>query len=125
MDIEDRFSHPRSAGSFARVLGHYVRETHALSLSQAIDKMSLMPAKRLEAFVPSMQKKGRLQVGADADIVLFDPAEVSERARYLDAKQYSIGMRFVMVNGQFVVRDGKLVPNIYPGRPIYSGQRRQ
>ncbi len=124
MDIEARFSHPRSAGSFARVLGHSVRETHTLSLSQAIDKMSLMPARRLEAFVPSMRKKGRLQVGADADIVLFDPTEVSERARYLDAKQYSIGMRHVMVNGQFVVRDGKLVPNIYPGRPVYSGSRR-
>ena len=122
-DIENRFSHPRSAGSFARVLGHYVRDTGALTLSQAIRKMSLMPAQRLEGFVPEMKRKGRLQVDADADLVVFDPKTVSEQARYLDAKQYSKGMVYVLVNGRFVVDHGKLVRNTFPGRPIYSRLR--
>ena len=119
-DIEDRYSHPRSAGTFGRILGHYVRETHALTLSDAILKMSLMPAQRLEGFVPAMKKKGRLQAGADADLVLFDPATVAERARYLDAKQYTVGMRYVLVGGHFVVDGGKLVPNTFPGMPVLA-----
>jgi hypothetical protein len=124
LDIENRYSHPRSAGTFARVLGHYVRETGVLTLALAIRKMSLMPAQRLEAFVPAMKKKGRLQVGADADLIVFDPEQVSERARYLDAKEYSKGILFVLVNGQFVVRRGELVKGIFPGRPIYSQYRK-
>jgi hypothetical protein len=122
-DIENRFSHPRSAGTFARVLGHYTRDTGALGLSQAIGKMSLMPAKRLENFVPGMKLKGRLQAGADADLVVFDPRIVAERARFLDAKQYSQGMRYVMVNGRLIVDRGKLVANVSPGRPVYSALR--
>ena len=82
--------------------------------------MSLMPAQRLEAFVPAMKKKGRLQVGADADLILFDAQQVSERARYLDAKEYSKGILYVMVNGQLVVRRGALVSGVFPGRPVYS-----
>jgi Amidohydrolase family len=124
LDIENRYSHPRSAGTFARVLGHYVRETGALTLSQAIRKMSLMPAQRLEAFAPAMKKKGRLQVGADADLILFDPQRVSERARYLDAKEYSVGILYVMVNGQFVVRRGSLTKEVFPGKPVYSRYRK-
>lgn len=124
LDIENRYSHPRSAGTFARVLGHYVRETGALTLPQAIRKMSLMPAQRLEAFVPAMKQKGRLQVGADADLILFDPAQVSERARYLDAKEYSKGILYVLVNGQLVVRRGALVSGVFPGQPVYSQYRR-
>src|SRR5213592_1812550 len=66
--------HPRTTGTFARVLGRYVRETRSLSLMDAIRKMTLMPAQRLEARVPAMRQKGRLRVGADADITIFDPA---------------------------------------------------
>jgi N-acyl-D-aspartate/D-glutamate deacylase len=124
-DITDRFSHPRSAGSFARVLGHYTRETGALSLTQAIRKMSLMPAQRLEGFVPAMKKKGRLQTGADADLIFFDPDQVSERAHYLDAKQYSKGILYVMVNGQLVVQKGGIVKGVFPGQPVYSYYRQQ
>ena len=123
LDIENRYSHPRSAGTFARVLGRYVRETGVLTLSEAIRKMSLMPAQRLEQFVPAMKKKGRLQVGTDADLVIFDPQQVSERARYLDAKQYSKGILYVLVNGQLVVRDGSVVKDVFPGRPVYSRYR--
>lgn len=122
-DIENRFSHPRSAGSFARVLGHYVRETGALTLSDAIRKMSLMPAQRLQGFVPQMKRKGRLQIDADADLIVFDPKTASEQARYLQAKQYSKGMVYVLVNGRFVVDHGQLVRDTFPGRPIYSGLR--
>ncbi len=125
MDIENSYSHPRSAGTFARVLGHYVRETRSLSLMDAVRKMSLMPAQRLEAFVPAMKKKGRLQLGADADIVVFDPDQVGERARYGDAKEYSRGFSYVLVNGQFVVYKSTLVGDVFPGRPIYSGYKRR
>ena len=119
-DIVDRYSHPRSAGTFARVLGHYVRETGSLTLLQAVNKMSLMPAQRLEGFVPAMKKKGRLQAGADADLILFDPEHVAARAHYLDAKQYSQGVIHVLVNGCFVVKQGALVRNVFPGQGIYS-----
>ncbi|WP_229726775.1 amidohydrolase family protein [Sphingomonas alpina] len=119
-NIEGPNSHPRSAGTFARVLGHYVRETQVLSWSEAIRKMSLMPAQRLEAFVPSMRRKGRLQAGADADIVVFDPKTVGAKATYGDAKRYSDGFQYVMVNGALVVDRGALVPDVRPGRPVYS-----
>ncbi|WP_380872414.1 D-glutamate deacylase [Sphingomonas sp. DBB INV C78] len=119
-DIAGPNSHPRSAGTFARILGHYVRETGVLAWSEAIRRMALMPAQRLEAFVPAMRRKGRLQAGADADIVLFDPDKVGARAAYGDAARYSEGFNYVMVNGVLVVDQGKLVPDVRPGRPIRS-----
>jgi N-acyl-D-aspartate/D-glutamate deacylase len=82
--------------------------------------MSLMPAQRLEAFVPSMKRKGRLQVGADADIVLFDPKTVGAAATYGAADRYSEGFRYVMVNGALVVDGGALIAIARPGRPVYS-----
>ena len=118
--IEGANGHPRSAGTFARVLGHYVRETKALGLNEAIRKMTLAPAQRLQSFVPAMARKGRLQAGADADIVLFDPATVGTKATYGDAARPSDGFRYVMVNGVFVVDGGKLVEGVAPGRPIQS-----
>ncbi|MBW8910443.1 MAG: amidohydrolase family protein [Sphingomonas sp.] len=124
MDIVDDNSHPRSAGNFAHVLGHYVRETKTLALMEALRKMTLQPAQRLETFAPAMKRKGRLQVGADADIDIFDPATVQAGAGYQHAKRYSSGMRWVLVNGRFVVRDGKLVTGVYPGEPVYGGAKR-
>lgn len=120
LDPIDANSHPRTVGTFSRVLGHYVREARTISLMEAIRKMSLMPAQRLEAFVPPMKRKGRLQVGADADIVLFDPEVVAAHATYGDAKQFSIGFRYVMVNGVLVVDRGELVGGVRPGRPVYG-----
>jgi cytosine/adenosine deaminase-related metal-dependent hydrolase len=119
-NIEGPNSHPRSAGTFARVLGHYVRETHTLDWSEAIRRMTLMPAQRLESFVPAMHKKGRLQAGADADIVLFDPDVVGTKATYGDAARYSEGFRYVMVNGVLVVDGGALVDGVEPGKPVMS-----
>ncbi|HEV2984252.1 MAG TPA: amidohydrolase family protein, partial [Vicinamibacterales bacterium] len=116
--IENGKGHPRGAGTFARVLGRYVREQNALGLMEAVRKASLMPARRLESMSPAMRQKGRLAVGADADISVFDPARVIDKATYENAAQYSEGFRYVMVEGTFVVRDGKLQDGVAPGQAI-------
>ncbi len=110
--------HPRSAGTYARVLGKYVREEKALTLMDAIRKSSLMPAQRLEAMSPQMRQKGRLKVGADADISVFDPNRVIDKATFENPKQYSEGFRYVLVEGTFVVREGKLQEGVAPGQGI-------
>ena len=110
--------HPRGVGSYARVLGHYVREQKVIPLMDALRKMSLMPALRLEKAVPMMRSKGRVKVGADADLVVFDPEKVIDRATFENSAQYSEGIRHVLVNGVFVVRDEKLVEDVKPGGGI-------
>ncbi|HYL34600.1 MAG TPA: amidohydrolase family protein [Bryobacteraceae bacterium] len=107
--------HPRSAGTFCRVLGLYVREQKAIPLMDALRRMTLMPAQRLEASVPAMRNKGRIRVGADADITVFDPDHVIDRATFEKPAQYSDGIRYVLVGGTFVIRDGKTVEGVYPG----------
>jgi N-acyl-D-aspartate/D-glutamate deacylase len=116
--INDGVGHPRGAGTYARVLGKYVREEKVLSLMDAIRKCSLMPAERLEAMVPQMRQKGRLKAGADADISVFNPARVIDKATCEHPSQYSEGFRYVMVGGTFVVHDGKLRGDVAPGQPI-------
>jgi dihydroorotase len=116
--FEDGRAHPRGAGSFARVLGRYVREEGVLTLMEALRKMTLLPARRLEAVVPSMRVKGRVSVGADADLTIFDPAIVIDRATFAEPAQPSAGIPHVMVNGRFVVRGGDLVDGVMPGRAI-------
>ena len=119
-------SHPRSAGTHARILGRYVREQHVTTLDDAIRKMTLMPAQRLEARVPAMKNKGRIRPGADADINVFDPQTVRDRSTYEKGKVPSDGVRYLLVNGRFVIRDGKLDANATPGKPIrapLSGER--
>ncbi|HEU4746987.1 MAG TPA: amidohydrolase family protein, partial [Gemmatimonadaceae bacterium] len=110
--------HPRTTGTFSRVLGRYVRETRALSLMEAIRKMTLMPAQRLEARVPAMQRKGRLSVGADADITLFDAARVMDRSTYREPSLSPVGIQHVIVNGVSVVANGKAVESAMPGKAI-------
>jgi dihydroorotase len=107
--------HPRSAGTFCRVLGRYVREEKALTLMEAIRKMSLMPAQRLEASVPAMRNKGRIKIGADADIVVFNPDKVIDKATFENAAQYSEGIEDVLVAGVFVLKSGAFVEGVYPG----------
>ncbi|MEK7830570.1 MAG: amidohydrolase family protein, partial [Acidobacteriota bacterium] len=116
--IANKQGHPRGAGSFARVLGVYVRQQKAVSLMDALRKMSLLPAQRLEASVPMMRAKGRVKVGTDADLIVFDPATVIDRATFENAAQYSTGISHVLVNGTFVVRDEKLVEGVKPGAGI-------
>jgi hypothetical protein len=115
---EGAFSHPRSNGTFAKVLRSYVRERGLLSMSEAIRKMSLMPAQTIEGFVPQMKKKGRLQVGMDADIVVFDPATISDVGTYEKPNQPAVGVQTLLVNGGLVVQDGKLVLDAPHGQPI-------
>ena len=105
--------HPRAAGTYARVLGRYVREEHALGLMEALRKMTVMPAERL-----AIPNKGRLATGADADITVFDPARVIDRATFENPAQYSEGIEYVLVNGSLVVKKGELVEGVNPGRAV-------
>ncbi len=118
--ITEGKGHPRASGTYARVLGVYVRERKVLSLMDALTKISYLPAKRLEAFSPAMKRKGRLKVGADADIAIFDPATVIDRSTYQNPAQYSTGIKHVLVGGVPVVTDEKLAEGIYPGQPVVS-----
>ena len=105
--------HPRAAGTYARVLGRYVREQHALTLMEALRKMTVMPADRL-----GIRTKGRIAVGADADIAVFDPARVMDRATFENPAQYSEGIEYVLVNGTLVVKSGELVDGVAPGLAV-------
>ena len=116
MPITGAKVHPRGQATFSRVLGHYVREEKALDLMTALRKMTLMPAQRLEKRAPAFKNKGRIREGADADITIFDPARVIDKATFDEPLQYSEGIPFVLVNGVVVVKDGKLVENVRPGR---------
>jgi len=108
--------HPRTTGTFARVLGRYVPSP--LSLMDAIRKMTLMPAQRLEARVPAIRQKGRLRVGADADITIFDPATVLDRSTYREPSLSPVGIRHVIVNGVSVVANGQAVEGVAPGKAV-------
>jgi dihydroorotase len=108
--------HPRGQGTFSRVLGKYVREEKALDLMTALRKMTLMPAQRLEQRAPAFRTKGRIKLGADADITVFDANHVIDAATFEKPLQYSEGIRFVLVNGVPVVSDGKFVEGVRPGR---------
>src|SRR6266481_676343 len=108
--------HPRGQATFSRVLGHYVREEKVLDLMTALRKMTLMPALRLEKRAAAFKDKGRIRVGADADITVFDPKRIIDKATYEQPLQYSEGIQFVLVNGVPVVKDGQLVDGVFPGR---------
>ncbi len=108
--------HPRTAGTSGRTLGYYVRETKQISLMEAIRKLALMPAQRLEGVAPIFKNKGRIRIGADADITVFDPATVADKSTYQQPALPSIGFRYVLVNGVPVVTDGVLQDGQFPGR---------
>jgi N-acyl-D-aspartate/D-glutamate deacylase len=110
--------HPRNAGTYSRVLAHDVRELGSITLMDAIRKMSLMPAQRLEKSTPAARGKGRLQEGADADIVVFDPRTIVDHATFAAPREASSGMKFVLVGGSVLIDQGKLVPNTFPGKAI-------
>jgi dihydroorotase len=111
--LDEGKGHPRAAGTYARVLGKYVREEKALSLMDALRKMTSMPADRL-----GMKNLGRIAVGADADITVFDQARVIDRATFEKPAQYSEGIEYVVVNGVPVVQHAALVDGALPGRGV-------
>ena len=115
--IEKGRGHPRTSGTYAKVLGRYVREERAVTLMDALRRMTLEPSRRLERRAPAMARKGRIRTGADADLVVFDPATVIDRATYEDATIPSAGIPYVVVRGQVVVNRGELTA-VRPGQAV-------
>ena len=116
--------HPRNAGTFSRVLAQYVREKGTVTLMDGIRKMSLMPAQMLERSTPVGRQKGRLQEGADADIVVFDAATIGDRATFQKPMEPSVGVRYMVVAGTVLIDEGKIVPNVFPGRALLGPGKR-
>jgi imidazolonepropionase-like amidohydrolase len=115
---ENGTGHPRTTGTYSKVLGRYVRETRSLALMDAIRKMTLMPAQRLEARVPAMKDKGRIRVDADADIAIFDAAQIIDRSTYREPGLPPAGMHHVIVNGVLAVMKGQVVQGVAPGLAV-------
>ena len=113
-------NHPRAAGTFTRVLKVYVRQRHVLTLMQALEKMTLMPARCLESAAPVMRHKGRVQVGADADLVVFDPDRVADCATVEHPNCYAKGMDYVLVAGKVVKDPHGFNPQVRPGEAILN-----
>ena len=111
-------AHPRSAGTFSRFLGRYVRDQEILSLMGGLAKVTLMPAERLEAIAPQMKRKGRIQIGSDADITIFNAGTIIDTADFEGDLTYSEGVLHVIVNGEFVVWNGEIVDGARPGQAI-------
>ncbi len=111
-------NHPRASGAFTRTLAVYVRERHVLTLMQALEKMTILPARRLESIAPVMRHKGRLQVGADADIVIFDPERVRDRATVEHPDRYAEGIDYVLVNGTIMKDEHGFRRKARAGEPI-------
>jgi cytosine/adenosine deaminase-related metal-dependent hydrolase len=116
-------THPRTAGTFSRAMRLLTRGDQPMGLARALSKCSLEPARLLESRVPAMRRKGRLRAGADADVVVFDPATVTDQATYANSTRPSAGIRHVLVNGTFVVRDGSIVAGARPGQPVRAEPR--
>jgi dihydroorotase len=113
-------AHPRTAGTFSRVLGKYVREEQVIDLNTAIKKITLLPAKRLEGISPMMRFKGRIQIGADADLTIFNPNTIIDKATFEKGLAFSEGVEYVIVNGVIVLKNGKTVKHTFPGQPIFG-----
>ncbi|MFK7976866.1 MAG: amidohydrolase family protein [Halioglobus sp.] len=117
MKSKDNFVAPHN-GAFTRVLGHYSRDNKVLDLATAIRKMTLLPAQRLEHYAPAFRTKGRIQVGMDADITIFDALRVKDRASYKNPYLEAAGLAYVVIDGKRVISDGKRIPNVYAGKRI-------
>ncbi len=112
--------HPRNAGCFSRILAQYVREKKTVPLMEALRKMSLMPAQMLERSTAAARGKGRLQEGADADVVVFDPQTISDKATFEKPMEPSVGVRYLLVSGTVLIEGGKMVAGVFPGRSIVA-----
>ncbi len=110
--------HPRNSGTYGRVFAQYVRERRSITLMDAIRKMSYLPAVRLERCTPEARKKGRLQAGADADIVVFDPETFRDQSTFEKPNLPSTGVKYLLVNGTVVIDGGNIVSGVAPGRAL-------
>ncbi len=119
----DAITHPRTAGTFCRALRILAGPDGPLGLTETLRRCSLLPARLLQDRVPAMSRKGRLQPGSDADIVVLDPAKVSDQATYAASTRPSTGIVHVLVNGAFVVRDTRIVDDALPGQPVRASSR--
>jgi N-acyl-D-aspartate/D-glutamate deacylase len=117
------FTHPRTAGTFARALRMLGGSDGRLGLTETLRRCSLLPAQLLETRVPAMRRKGRVRTGTDADIVVFDPATVRDQATYAQSTRPSAGIRHVVVNGELLVRDGAIRTGALPGKPVRAAAR--
>jgi N-acyl-D-aspartate/D-glutamate deacylase len=115
---DDATSHPRSAGCFTRFIREWVRERRTISLMEGVRKCALIPAEILSASTPAMRNKGRLQVGADADIVAFDFETISDRATFSQMNRPSEGVKHLVVSGEVLISDGVLDVAARPGKPV-------
>lgn len=116
----DKKTPPQGIGSFAKLVGTYVRDEKLLPMMVALSKITLQPAQLLEKAAPAFRLKGRLQIGMDADIIVFDPLLVQDKATYENPHQASIGVTHLLVNGQFVIKKGNLESKVFPGRQIFG-----
>jgi N-acyl-D-aspartate/D-glutamate deacylase len=116
--------HPRNAGTYSRVLAQYVREKKTLTLMEALGKMTIMPAQMLERSTPAARQKGRLQEGADADIVVFDPLTISDRSTFQKPMEPSVGVHYLLVGGTLLIDEGKLMPEVFPGKALVGPGKR-
>ena len=110
--------HPRNAGTYSRVLAQYVREKKTLTLMEALRKMTLMPAQMLERSTREAKRKGRVQEGADADLVAFDPQTIADRSTFEKPMEPSVGVHYLIVGGAVLIEHGKMVEGMFPGRAI-------
>jgi N-acyl-D-aspartate/D-glutamate deacylase len=116
--------HPRNAGTYSRVLAQYVREKRTLTLIDALRKMSLMPAQMLERSTRAAHSKGRLQEGADADIVVFDEKTITDRSTFQKPMEASVGVQYLLVGGTLVIDDSKIVSDVFPGKAMRGSGKR-
>jgi N-acyl-D-aspartate/D-glutamate deacylase len=116
-------THPRTAGTFAKSLRWMVRDRREWPWLEAFRRCSYLPARVLNDVAPSTRGKGRLGAGSDADLVVLDPAALTDTASYAEPARPSVGVRHLLVNGEFVVRNGELLPDAYPGRPVRAELR--
>lgn len=116
----DRLSNPNIAGTFSRLIGHYTRERGLFNLSDGLARVSLFQAQWLGQFVPAFNQKGRIQVGKDADIVIFNAETIQERADYGRPYEASKGIEHVIVAGEHVLASGKIDPTKRPGQRIHN-----